>query len=190
MGKSSILKRYVDDDPPGEHQSTVGVDFKIRTVRKTEPGSDVVRTVKLQIWDTAGQERFRTITRSYYRGAHIVLIVYDITSLESFNSLPMWLSEIEKNSNGSVIKLVVGNKADADDSREVDTDKARQFCSERGLAFFETSALSAQNIEECFDSMLDEYIKKNQKVIGSTAPTKNTASLHKPAAQPAKKGCC
>merc|ERR1711991_236141 len=108
VGKTSILKRQVDDLPPGDStSSTIGVDFKISTQKRTDPNTGATKNIKLQIWDTAGQERFRTITRSYYRGAHVIMLVYDITSLESFNSLPMWLSEVEKNSHDRVIKLVV-----------------------------------------------------------------------------------
>lgn len=114
------MKRYVDDVAPGENSdSTIGVDFKVRSVT-TAAGA----TIKLQIWDTAGQERFRTITRSYYRGAHVIIVVYDITSRESFNSLDMWLGEIDANASaGALTRVIIGNKADRSDAREVSTDE-------------------------------------------------------------------
>ena len=191
VGKTSILKRQVDDLPPGDStSSTIGVDFKISTQKRTDPNTGATKNIKLQIWDTAGQERFRTITRSYYRGAHVIMLVYDITSLESFNSLPMWLSEVEKNSHDRVIKLVVGNKADMEEEREVSYEQATKFCEEHGMQLFETSAVSAQNIEECFDALLDEYMKENSN-LGPGENTKDTTMLTKPPKiSQAKKGCC
>ena len=115
VGKSCFLLRFSDDSYVDSYISTIGVDFKIRTLEMDG------KTIKLQIWDTAGQERFRTITSSYYRGAHGIIIVYDITDMESFNNVKQWLSEIDKYANDSVRKLLVGNKCDLAESRVVDT---------------------------------------------------------------------
>ncbi|CAM0958698.1 unnamed protein product [Alopecurus aequalis] len=90
VGKSCLLLRFADDAYVDTYISTIGVDFKIRTVELDG------KSVKLQIWDTAGQERFRTITSSYYRGAHGIIIVYDVTDMESFNNVKQWLSEIDR----------------------------------------------------------------------------------------------
>ena len=90
MGKSCLLLRFADDTYTGTYISTIGVDFKIRTVELEG------KTIKLQIWDTAGQERFRTITSSYYRGAHGIIVVYDVTDKESFEAVKGWLNEIDR----------------------------------------------------------------------------------------------
>lgn len=96
---------------------TIGVDFKIRTFDLN--GS----TVKLQIWDTAGQERFKTITSSYYKGAHGIILVYDITDRQSFKDIENWLAEVDKFGNENVVKLLVGNKSDLENNRQVKTEE-------------------------------------------------------------------
>lgn len=114
MGKSCLLLRFADDTYTDSFISTIGVDFKIRTVDLEG------RTVKLQIWDTAGQERFRTITSSYYRGAHGIIIVYDVTDAESFENVKSWMAEIERYASDGVSKLLVGNKSDVAGKRAVE----------------------------------------------------------------------
>eukprot|EP00300_Choanocystis_sp_HF-7_P040103 c6528_g1_i1.p2 GENE.c6528_g1_i1~~c6528_g1_i1.p2 ORF type:complete len:217 (+),score=53.66 c6528_g1_i1:40-651(+) len=185
VGKSSILKRYVDDTLPGEHQSTIGVDFKIKSVVKDG------KSVKLQIWDTAGQERFRTITRSYYRGAHVIVIVFDITSRDSFASLDMWLTEIDKNvQSGVICKLVVGNKCDRVAEREVATDEAEAYCKSRSLQYFEASAMQNTNITELFDSTLASFLAAQSKVAPGAKPKTSIEVVEKPKEAAPKGGCC
>jgi Ras-related protein Rab-1A len=136
-----------DDSYVDSYISTIGVDFKIRTIEMDG------KTIKLQIWDTAGQERFRTITSSYYRGAHGIIIVYDITDMESFNNVKEWMSEIDKYANDSVCKLLVGNKCDLAESRVVETAVAQAYADEIGIPFLETSAKDSINVEEAFLAM-------------------------------------
>lgn len=102
--QSCLLLRFADDTYTESYISTIGVDFKIRTIDLDG------KTIKLQIWDTAGQERFRTITSSYYRGAHGIIIVYDVTDLDSFQNVKQWLHEIDRYASENVNKLLVGNK--------------------------------------------------------------------------------
>ncbi|KAL3627834.1 Ras-related protein rabd1 [Castilleja foliolosa] len=115
-------------------------------------------------WDTAGQERFRTITSSYYRGAHGMasfnMIVYDVTEMESFNNVKQWLNEIDRYANDSVCKLLVGNKCDLVESKVVDTQTAKEFADELGIPFLETSAKDAINVEQAFLTMAGEIKKK------------------------------
>ena len=150
VGKSCLLLRFADDTYTESYISTIGVDFKIRTVELDG------KVVKLQIWDTAGQERFRTITSSYYRGAHGIIVVYDVTDQESFDNVKQWLSEIDRYASESVNKLLVGNKADLESQKVVDTATAKAFADEAGIPFLETSAKSATNVEQAFMAMAAE----------------------------------
>ncbi|QLL31809.1 hypothetical protein HG536_0B06770 [Torulaspora globosa] len=147
VGKSCLLLRFSDDTYTNDYISTIGVDFKIKTVELDG------KTVKLQIWDTAGQERFRTITSSYYRGSHGIIIVYDVTDQESFNGVKMWLQEIDRYATSTVLKLLVGNKCDLGDKRVVEYDVAKEFAEANNMPFLETSALDSTNVEEAFLTM-------------------------------------
>lgn len=113
VGKSSLLMRFADDIFTDNFLPTIGVDFKIRTIETA--GS----IVKLQMWDTAGQEKFKTITSAYYKGAHGVILTYDITDRKSFVDLQNWLAEVDKYSKENVVKILVGNKKDLESQREV-----------------------------------------------------------------------
>ncbi|KAK4353949.1 hypothetical protein RND71_026143 [Anisodus tanguticus] len=157
VGKSCLLLRFADDTYLESYISTIGVDFKIRTVEQDG------KTIKLQIvrlhlaflfkWDTAGQERFRTITSSYYRGAHGIIVVYDVTDQESFNNVKQWLNEIDRYASDNVNKILVGNKADLTANRVVSYETAKAFADEIGIPFLETSAKDATNVEQAFMAM-------------------------------------
>ena len=137
--------------------TTIGVDFKIKTL-------DIDgKSVKLQIWDTAGQERFRNIVSSYYRGAHGIMMVYDITDQESFQNLNSWLIEIEKNASKNVYKILVGNKCDMEKDRKVTFEQGKDFANQYGMKFFETSAKESTNVQEAFVAMTKEIIKGAQE---------------------------
>nr|XP_027779219.1 ras-related protein Rab-35 isoform X3 [Marmota flaviventris] len=125
----------------GSYITTIGVDFKIRTVEING------EKVKLQIWDTAGQERFRTITSTYYRGTHGVIVVYDVTSAESFVNVKRWLHEINQNCD-DVCRILVGNKNDDPERKVVETEDAYKFAGQMGIQLFETSAKENVNVEE------------------------------------------
>ncbi|KAL9448588.1 hypothetical protein AB3S75_015966 [Citrus x aurantiifolia] len=120
VGKSNLLSRFTRNEFCLESKSTIGVEFATRTLQKIRTVELDGKTIKLQIWDTAGQERFRTITSSYYR-AHGIIIVYDVTEMESFNNVKQWLNEIDRYANDSVCKLLVGNKCDLAENKVVDT---------------------------------------------------------------------
>ena len=141
---------------------------KIRTVELEG------KTIKLQIWDTAGQERFRTITSSYYRGAHGIIVVYDVTDMESFNNVKQWLNEIDRYANESVNKLLVGNKSDLTAKKVVDYNTAKAFADEIGIPFLETSAKNATNVEQAFMTMAAEIKQRMATaapVVKQGAPT-------------------
>ncbi|KAK9753092.1 Ras family [Popillia japonica] len=143
VGKSSLLLRFADNTFSGSYITTIGVDFKIRTVNIDG------QRIKLQIWDTAGQERFRTITSTYYRGTHGVIVVYDVTNGESFANVKRWLLEIEQNCD-VVNKVLVGNKNDCPDRKVVLTEDAERFARTLNIILFETSAKDNLNVEEMF----------------------------------------
>ncbi|KPP70071.1 hypothetical protein Z043_111128 [Scleropages formosus] len=148
---------FQDDTYTESYISTIGVDFKIRTIEMEG------KTVKLQIWDTAGQERFRTITSSYYRGAHGIIIVYDVTDQESFNNVKQWLQEIDRYACENVSKLLVGNKCDLASKKVVDFTTGKEYAMSLQIPFLETSAKNASNVEKAFFTMATEI----QKRLGS-----------------------
>eukprot|EP01111_Echinosteliopsis_oligospora_P013247 TRINITY_DN46_c1_g1_i1.p1 TRINITY_DN46_c1_g1~~TRINITY_DN46_c1_g1_i1.p1 ORF type:complete len:209 (-),score=51.29 TRINITY_DN46_c1_g1_i1:186-812(-) len=163
VGKSCMLLRFADNSFTDSYISTIGVDFKIRTI--TLEG----KKIKLQIWDTAGQERFKTITTSYYRGAHGLIIVYDITSMDSFNSIKKWLVDVERFASPTVLKLIVGNKSDLAQRRAVDYKVAKKFADELNIPLIEASAKDSVNIEEAF-LQLATNIKRSPDSVGTSKP--------------------
>merc|ERR1712151_1470402 len=125
------------------HDLTIGVEFGARMVTIDN------KNIKLQIWDTAGQESFKSITRSYYRGAAGALLVYDISRRDTFTHLTRWLEEARQNANANMVIMLIGNKSDLE-RREVAFEEGQQFAREHGLVFRETSAKTAQNVEDAF----------------------------------------
>ena len=142
VGKSSMLLRFVDSVWNDAFTPTIGVDFKVKTLDINN------KRVKMQIWDTAGQERFRTVVSTYFRGAHGILLLYDVTNKDSFKNLENWLIEIEKNSNQKVLKILIGNKCDLTEDREITTEEGQTFANRNGMEFMETSAKMNTNVSE------------------------------------------
>jgi len=147
VGKSCLLLRFADDEFTKDYISTIGVDFKIKTLTMDS------KTVKLQIWDTAGQERFRNITSSYYRGAHGIIIVFDVTNTKSLKNVEDWLGEIDKHALQTVDKLLVGNKCDLVHQRVVSMAEAKEFATSHGLPYIETSAKDSTNVDDAFHKL-------------------------------------
>lgn len=167
VGKSCLLLRFADDTYTESYISTIGVDFKIRTIEQDG------KTVKLQIWDTAGQERFRTITSSYYRGAHGICVVFDVTDMESFNNVKQWLQEIDRYASPDVNKLLVGNKSDITDKKVVEYTAAKEFAKSLNIPFLETSAKNATNVEEAFLTMAKQIKQRMGSTAVNNKPTVN-----------------
>ncbi|GFO10567.1 ras-related protein rab-35 [Plakobranchus ocellatus] len=157
VGKSSLLLRFADNIFSGSYITTIGVDFKIRTIDVNG------ERVKLQIWDTAGQERFRTITSTYYRGTHGVLVVYDVCSGESFANVQRWLHEIDQNCD-VVNRILVGNKDDDPERKVVLTQDAERFAERMQIQLFETSAKENKNVEEMFTAITRLVLESKKKV--------------------------
>ncbi|KAH9407572.1 PREDICTED: ras-related protein Rab-2 [Rhagoletis zephyria] len=159
VGKSCLLLQFTDKRFQPVHDLTIGVEFGARMITIDN------KQIKLQIWDTAGQEAFRSITRSYYRGAAGALLVYDITRRETFNHLTTWLEDARQHSNSSMVIMLIGNKCDLDSRREVKKEEGEAFAREHGLIFMETSAKTAANVEEAFINTAREIYEKIQEGV-------------------------
>jgi len=144
VGKSCLLLQFTDNNFRNQHETTIGVEFGSKTITNNN------KKIKVQIWDTAGQDSFRSITRSYYRGAIGGLIVYDVTSRESFDSINRWLGEIENHANEKIVLSIVGNKADLTEQRQVSFQEGMDLAKKHNLRFFETSAKTGMNVENTF----------------------------------------
>jgi len=169
VGKSSLLLRFSDNIFNESFLPTIGVDFKIRTFDLNQ------RTVKLQIWDTAGQERFKTITSSYYKGAHGIILVYDITDKQSFRDIDNWLTEVEKHAHENVNKLLVGNKCDLEQNRQVSYEEGKAYADQLGIKFLETSAKNSVNVESAFFAMANEIkarVQPDNQTVKKDVPGK------------------
>ncbi|XP_056602664.1 ras-related protein Rab-35-like [Triplophysa dalaica] len=183
VGKSSLLLRFADNTFSGSYITTIGVDFKIRTVEING------EKVKLQIWDTAGQERFRTITSTYYRGTHGVIVVYDVTSAESFVNVKRWLHEINQNCD-DVCRILVGNKNDDPASKVVETNDAQKFAEQMGIHLFETSAKENVNVEDMFNCITELVLKGRKESVAKQQQQQQNEVIKLGKSNKRKKKCC
>jgi len=160
VGKSCLLKRFATNEFNDSYISTIGVDFEIQTLYIDN------KTVKLQIWDTAGQERFHNITTSYYRGAHCIMLVYDVTNPDSFRNLNRWMGQIKNFASKGTQLLIVGNKADLTGSpSRVDFEDACDYANvtseqvEKEVDVIETSAKSGYQVNQAFEKLARQGLK-------------------------------
>ena len=154
VGKTNILSKYIKDEFNLNTKSTVGVEFGTKILKIED------KIIKAQIWDTAGQERYKSITSTYYKGAKGAFIVYDITNRLTFESVDKWIQDLNLNSDKNITLLLIGNKKDLTDKREVTTEEGEEKAKSFGLAFLETSALTGENIDKVFDYILKEVFTK------------------------------
>ena len=161
-GKSSIVLRYTDDAFVDEMASTIGVDFKVKTVTMDD------KRIKLTIWDTAGQERFRTLAGSYYRSAQLAIVVYDVTDEASYDALETWIDELNLYSEHKMVKVLVGNKIDLK-PRVVPEDKALLFATKREMLYIETSARTKVGIDDAFSIAVRQVMATD--VLRQSAPS-------------------
>ena len=177
VGKTCFLMRYTDNTFQEIHMSTIGLDYKLKNVQL-----DDGKMVKIQIWDTAGQDRFRSITKNYYKGAHGIILIYDVTSRKTFDNVKNWVAQIKEEVTDKVSIILVGNKIDVVDGRKVQTEEGQKMAKECGLSFFETSAKSGQNIDSTFNELVKKTVEAYSKV--DEKGTKLSSKKSK------KKGCC
>jgi small GTP-binding protein len=164
-------------------RSLLGIDFKIKIINLEE------KLIKLQIWDTAGQERFRTITKTYYKGAHGIILTYDVTDENSFKNIRTWVKQIEQNVQNNVCKVLVGNKCDRDD-RKVSFDEGQKLAKEFNMQFFETSAKTNYNVNETFTYLTREILNNTDSSKPTKGPTVDINKKDKDAKGEGKKQCC
>ena len=171
VGKTCVLLKYTDKIFQETHMMTIGLDYRLK-VMQLQSGKEV----KLQIWDTAGQDRFRSITKNYYKGSHGIILIYDVTSLKTFENVKSWVSQIHEEISDKVVIYLVGNKIDMDDERKVQTEEGQKLAEELGVPFVETSAKSGVNIDNIFSDITERIdkefgnIQKVRKNISYQAP--------------------
>ena len=184
-GKSSLIVRYVDQIWNDVFVPTIGVDFKVKSLEIEN------KSIKLQIWDTAGQERFRNVISSYFKGAHGILLIFDITSRDSFKELENWLAEVEKNASTQILKILIGNKCDLEEEREISKDEGEAFAMRNGMQYIETSAKINTNVNEAFEALskiMVEYYSKKSSAINENKTIKMNKGTD--ITIPKKKKCC
>ncbi|CAD8163565.1 unnamed protein product [Paramecium octaurelia] len=159
VGKSALLLRFADDTFSENYITTIGVDFRFKTLKVDNKG------LKLQIWDTAGQERFRTITNAYYKGADAIVIVYDTTCQQSFDDIEkFWLNEVESYAEKNAELLLLGNKSDLS-TKQVQSERVQEYAQKRNMMFFETSAKTADGVEEAFKKIAIKLMAKRDQQV-------------------------
>ena len=189
VGKTNIMSKYLKNEFHEDSKATVGVEFGSKQF--TIEG----HSVKAQIWDTAGQERYKAITSAYYKGAKGAFIVYDITRKNSFESVERWVSDVISVADKKITIILIGNKSDLEDQRQVTKEEAEEKANKLEIAFMETSALSGDNLEKAFEKMIDEIYKKCHEEILADGdldiiPGGEDINLSKKNENAQKKKCC
>ena len=189
VGKTNIMSKYLKNEFHEDSKATVGVEFGSKQFNIQG------HQVKAQIWDTAGQERYKAITSAYYKGAKGAFIVYDISRKNTFDSISRWVSDITATADKKITLILIGNKSDLEDQRQVTKEQGEEKAKEFGLAFLETSASSGDNLEKAFSLMINEVYKKCQEDINAETDDNvvdqgKDITLDKPAGKTEKKKCC
>lgn len=154
VGKSNLLLKYTQNTFNEEYQATIGVEFGAKNL-------DINKKVyRVQIWDTAGQENFRSITRAYYKNSACAMIVYDVACGETFKSIQSWVEDVRNQSPKTVMLILVGNKIDLEEKRQVSYDEGKALAEKNGMVFFETSAKTGENVKEMFEWSAKTIVKR------------------------------
>jgi len=178
VGKTCLLLRLADNVFNSNHITTIGSDLKHKTFYINDKESS------LQIWDTAGQERYRTLSKIYYKGAHGIVVTYDVSDESSFKNIKLWIKQIELNAPTNVVKILVGNKSDRND-RKVSYEDGMMLANAYNMSFYETSAKTGYNVVEAFYALTVEMVKTLlPKEINENSKIRLSLGGEK------KKGCC
>ena len=166
VGKSCLLLRYCENSFQESHLTTIGLDFRLKTVNLEDK-----RKIKVQIWDTAGEDRFRAITRNYYRGANGIILMYDVTDQKSFEHIRDWVEKIKEDAVEEIIIYLVGNKIDLNNKRIITNEEGKKLAAEYNIKYYETSVKNSIGVEEVFLSLIKEmddlFLEKNNKEVGN-----------------------
>ena len=159
VGKTCFFMRYIENTFQEIHMSTIGLESKIKTV-----DLDDGRTVKIQLWDTAGQERFHTITKNYYKTAHAIILIFDVTEKATYQNVKNWVEQIREEVSSKVVTVLVGNKIDDVENRKINKEEGEEMAKECGISYFECSAKTGENIDPIFNDLIKKTIE-NYKVL-------------------------
>ena len=190
VGKTNIMLRYLNKEFNINTKATVGVEFGSKNIIIDK------KVIKGQIWDTAGQERYRAITSSYYKGAHGAFVVYDITLKESFEAVDKWINDLRSNTDERLEIILIGNKSDLEEKRQVTKEEGEEKAKEKEVAFMETSALNCNNIEKAFNEILNKvylaYKPEEKKSEGGfmESYSKEVIELNGGVNRVEKESCC
>ncbi|XP_035200113.1 ras-related protein Rab-6A isoform X3 [Oxyura jamaicensis] len=183
VGKTSLITRFMYDSFDNTYQATIGIDFLSKTMYLED------RTIRLQLWDTAGQERFRSLIPSYIRDSAAAVVVYDITNVNSFQQTTKWIDDVRTERGSDVIIMLVGNKTDLADKRQVSIEEGERKAKELNVMFIETSAKAGYNVKQLFrrvaaalPGMESTQDKSREDMID--------IKLEKPQEQPVSEGGC
>ena len=176
VGKTSVIRRYTNGTFKEEYLSTVGLDYYSK--------EEIIdgKTINIKLWDTAGEERYKSLTQNYFRNAEGVLLVFDVTNTDSFNNLKDWISSIKLNMEGNNIFIpivIIGNKLDMEDQREITKEQAEQFVSENKYKYFETSAKTGEGIDKSIRELASQILKQDGQMDGQKAARATSRQLKK-----------
>ena len=180
VGKTCFLMKYTDNKFQEAHMSTIGLDYRLKNMILKSG-----KNVKLQIWDTAGQDRFRAITKNYYKSANGIILIYDVTSLQTYENVKIWINQIKEEASQNVVIHIAGNKIDMEEERKVTTEEGQKLAEEYDLPFKETSAKDGINIDETFSDLAEKIDSVYSKLETNTGGNKVKKVFKRK-----KKGCC
>ena len=182
VGKTALITRYTNNSFSGTYLTTVGIDFQTKLLNIND------KTIKVELWDTAGQERFRNIAKNYFQSSDGFLIVYDITSKSSFEKLSFWNEQVNLNAPENTKYIIVGNKKDLEEKREVKIEEGENFAKENKVKFYETSAKDGSNVNEVFELLAKEIVADSEKL--QVKNKRSSQILKKKNTVAEKKSCC
>ena len=189
VGKTSILTRYTNGTFKEEYLATVGLDY----YSKDEIFNN--KTINVKLWDTAGQERYKSLTQSYFKNAEGVIVAYDITNTESFDNLKFWINSIKtdmENKNVFIPVIIIGNKTDMEESREIMTEDAEKFAEENKYKYFETSAKTGEGVDKAIRDLINQILNQSDNDDQKEFRKDSVQIKERPEekSEKKKKGCC